>query len=254
MRVAAVQHDIVWEAPSATRSALEPVIAEAARDADLVVLTEMYATGFSMDTEAMAEPPDGPNTRFLIDQAARHGVWVAATVATVPDDGGLALNRLTVAGPTGQRHHYDKIHPFTYGGEHQHYRSGDRHVVIDIEGIRTALFVCYDLRFADEFWALGPDVDLYLVPANWPGQRAAHWRTLLVARAIENQAYVVGVNRIGEGGGLSYSGDSLIVDPRGEVLGDGVGGEAMTLLADVDLEHVAATRARYPFLQDRRRM
>ena len=113
------------------------------------------------------------------------------------------------------------------------------------------MFVCYDLRFADEFWALATEVDAYFVVANWPAKRRVHWSALLRARAIENQAYVVGVNRVGAGGGLDYSGDSAIIDPLGEVLATGAGVETM-LLADLDAAHVDATRGHFRFLQDRR--
>ncbi|MEP6660111.1 MAG: nitrilase-related carbon-nitrogen hydrolase, partial [Acidimicrobiales bacterium] len=112
-------------------------------------------------------------------------------------------------------------------------------------------FVCYDLRFADEFWALAHDTDCYLIVANWPESRRHHWQSLLVARAIENQAYVVGVNRVGEGGRLGYSGDSRIIDPLGEVIAGGARTEA-TLIAEVDPAMVRDVRARFPFLQDRR--
>ena len=123
-------------------------------------------------------------------------------------------------------------------------------MTINIDGIRTSLFVCYDLRFADEFWALAHDTDLYLVPANWPQSRREHWMSLLRARAIENQAWVVGVNRVGTGGNLDYVGDSRIIDPLGNetIAGNGPG----IILADVTAESVRATRERFPFLQDRR--
>ena len=121
-----------------------------------------------------------------------------------------------------------------------------------VEGLRLGLFVCYDLRFADEFWAVAPATDCYVVVANWPAARRHHWRSLLVARAIENQAYVVGVNRVGvDGNGLEHAGDSMIVDPLGEVLASAAGGETV-LVADVDPAVVAGVRARFPFLADRR--
>ncbi|HYH49741.1 MAG TPA: nitrilase-related carbon-nitrogen hydrolase, partial [Acidimicrobiia bacterium] len=154
-------------------------------------------------------------------------------------------------GPGGELHHYDKIHPFTYSGEHEHYAAGTRRITVDVEGIRVTPFVCYDLRFADEFWTEAQRTDCYVVVANWPAARRAHWQALLVARAIENQAYVVGVNRVGEGGGLAYAGDSRIIDPLGEVLAGGAGGETI-LLADVEPDVVTATRKRFPFLADRR--
>ena len=119
------------------------------------------------------------------------------------------------------------------------------------KGLRVSLFVCYDLRFADEFWQLALDTDVYLVPANWPAKRRLHWQSLLQARAIENQAYVVGVNRVGDGGGLAYSGDSRIVDPLGELLVTAAETETI-LLADVSAARVADTRDHFRFLQDRR--
>jgi len=134
---------------------------------------------------------------------------------------------------------------------------GHELVTVEVDGLRVSLFVCYDLRFADEFWQLAPDTDVYLVPANWPARRREHWIALLRARAIENQAYVVGVNRVGtapssEGGAtLEYSGDSLIVDPLGQVLASASQVET-TVAADVSADHVATVRDRFRFLQDRR--
>ena len=157
-----------------------------------------------------------------------------------------------LAAPDGTVHRYRKIHPFSYSGEHERFDAGDGFVTVDVDGVRCSLFVCYDLRFADEFWALAPDTDCYLVPANWPAKRRDHWRTLLRARAIENQAYVVGVNRVGEGGGLEYVGDSAIIGPFGEELADGADAGEAVLLADVDPAHVASIRERFPFLTDRR--
>jgi predicted amidohydrolase len=252
MKVAAVQHDIAWEDPAATQARVAPAIAgAAAAGARLVVLTEMYATGFSMAADRIAEPPDGPSTAFLHDAAVRHGIWVCATVPTADPVALRPVNRLLLAAPDGMLRHYDKIHPFTYAGEHEHYAAGRDFLTVDVEGTRCSFFVCYDLRFADEFWQRAGVTDCYVVPANWPSARRAHWRSLLDARAIENQAYVVGVNRVGEGGGLVYAGDSRVVDPLGEVLASGAGGEAL-LVVDVDPAVVTDVRRRFPFLQDRR--
>jgi len=252
MRVAAIQHDIAWEDPKANFAALAPRIAGAAgAGARLIVLTEMYATGFSMNTDVTAEPVGGPATSFLVEQAQHHDAWVAGSVAERVDAAERPYNTLVLAAPNGAVHRYRKIHPFTHSGEHEHFRAGRDHVTVDVEGLRVTLFVCYDLRFADEFWATADGTDVYVVPANWPDTRRVHWRTLLRARAIENQAYVVGVNRVGSGGRLAYVGDSMIVDPMGEVLASAAGGEAM-LLCDVDAATVATTRDRFRFLQDRR--
>ncbi len=252
MRIAAVQHDIVWEDADATIATLRPEVARAVSSgADVVLLAEMFAVGFSMATERIAEPGDGPSVTFLRDAARAHGVIVGGSIPTRLDDG-RCVNRFLLAGPDGDVAHYDKIHPFSYGGEHEHYAAGDRHVTVEIDGVSCTLFVCYDLRFADEFWATAPATDAYLVVANWPAGRRHHWQTLLRARAIENQAWVVAVNRVGDdGNGLAHVGDSTVIDPLGEIV-VAAAGAPTTILADVDPARVAAARAQFPFLQDRR--
>ncbi|GMU78513.1 MAG: amidohydrolase [Acidimicrobiia bacterium] len=257
LRVAAVQHDIVWEDPGANFARLAPIIAGAvAEGAGLVVLTEVFSTGFSMDTAKISEPVGGPSTQFLADQAATHGAWVCGSLPERVSGADRPTNCLVVAGPAGELHRYHKIHPFTYAREHERFAPGDTRLTVDVDGVRVSLFVCYDLRFADELWALADGTDCYVIVANWPAPRRDHWRTLLRARAIENQAYVVAVNRAGSGGGLDYAGDSAIIGPFGEELAvaadTGDVGTEQTLLADVDPVHVADVRRRYPFLRDRR--
>ena len=205
-----------------------------------------------MRTELTAEPEDGPSVEFLHDQAAQCGVWVCGSAPIRRAGTELPSNQLVLAAPDGALHRYDKIHPFTYGRETDHFVAGDKHVQVDVDGVRVSLFVCYDLRFADEFWGLAHDTDCYVVVANWPESRRLHWRALLPARAIENQAYVVGVNRVGHGGKLDYAGDSMIIDPFGEVLADGEAAGETTLTADIDPAHVVAVRQKFPFLPDRR--
>jgi predicted amidohydrolase len=252
VRVAAIQHDIVWEDRDATLAHLEPMVAlAAAGGARLVVLTEMFAVGFSLNTERLAEPPGGPTSRWLSQQARTHGLWICGSLPELAMGTSRPANQLVLAGPGGELHSYAKRHPFSYSGEHLKFSAGDELVTVDVEGVRVSLFICYDLRFADGFWALAPQTDLYLVPANWPASRAHHWRSLLVARAIENQAYVLGANRVGTGGELDYRGDTMIVDPLGEVLTSAVSGETV-LFANVDADVVASTRRRFPFLNDRR--
>ena len=253
LTVAALQADIVWEDPAANFERLEPWIAKAAAlGADLLALPEMYACGFSMRTERIAEPVDGPSSTFLRRQAERHGLWLAGSVPERQEGAARPHNCLLLTGPEGEVHRYHKIHPFTYAGEHEHYRAGTRFTTVEVRGLRLTLFVCYDLRFADEFWATAEGTDAYLVVANWPEARRHHWRALVDARAIENQAYVVAVNRVGTGGRLRYVGDSRIVDPSGEVLAAAAGEETL-LLATLDAEVVAAARRELPFLRDRRR-
>jgi predicted amidohydrolase len=161
------------------------------------------------------------------------------------------VNALVVVSPEGEQYRYHKIHPFTFGGEADHVRPGSEFLTLNIEGVRTSLFVCYDLRFADEFWQLAPETDLYLVPANWPIKRQGHWSALLRARAIENQAYVIGCNRVGEGRAVAYGGESLIVDPWGSDIAL-AGDNECIIYGDIEPEVVADTRAKFPFIQDRR--
>ena len=253
MKVAAVQHDICWEAPAETMARVAPLVrAAASAGAELVALTEMYSTGFTMASDRVAEEPGGPSATCLAQLAAELGVWMAASIPTADPSRSRPVNRLVLAGPHGEHHQYDKLHPFSFAGEHDHYAAGTRLVTLDVGGIRLSPFVCYDLRFADEFWALAPGTDCYLVVANWPASRRHHWRSLLVARAIENQAYVVGVNRVGvDGNGLAYAGDSMIVDPLGEVLASASEVETV-VMATVEPTLVAEVRARFPFMADRR--
>ncbi len=252
MRVAAIQHDIVWEDPAATQQRVAPLVAQAvAGGARLVALTEMYSTGFSMEAERIAEEPGGPGEAFLVERAKADGVWMAASMPQRVPGVDRPQNVGLLVAPDGTVHRYAKIHPFSYAGEHEHYAPGRDTLTVEVDGVRVSLLICYDLRFADTFWALAADTDCYLVVANWPGARREHWRTLLAARAIENQAYVVGVNRVGADPlGRGHAGDSRIVDPAGRVLAEASHVESV-LVADVDPAVVAATRAEFPVLADR---
>ena len=251
-RIAAVQHDIVWEDRDANFARLAPLVEGAVGlGAELVLLTETFSTGFSM-TPGIGEPEDGPSAGFLRAQAARHGVWVGGSCPEIAPGAELPFNSFVLAGPDGTTHRYRKLHPFTHAGEHERFRAGEKPVTVQIGDLRVTPFVCYDLRFANVFWQAAPETDVYLVPANWPSPRRHHWQTLLLARAIENQAYVVGCNRVGTAGdGTEHVGDSRIVSPMGELLASAAGVETI-VLADVDPAEVTATRDRLKFLADRR--
>jgi predicted amidohydrolase len=255
MRVAAVQHDIVWEDREATLARLAPRLASAAGEgAELLLLAETFAVGFSLRTEVTAEPVDGPTSTWMAEQAAALGAWVGGSVPERAPGAELPQNVFVLAGPRGERVRCAKRHLFRYGGEDRGFAPGDSAVTVELEGVRCTLVVCYDLRFGDELWERAPDPDCYLVVASWPQQRQHHLRTLLLARAIENQAYVVGVNRVGRSGdGIDHVGGSCIVGPRGELLADAepLGPVEATLLGEVDPAEVARVRARYPFLEDR---
>ncbi|MDP9091427.1 MAG: carbon-nitrogen family hydrolase [Actinomycetota bacterium] len=251
MKVAAIQHDIQWHDASATRAHVVALIAQAAdAGAGLIALTEMFATGFSMHPDQVGEDEGGPNEQFLLDQAALHNAHLVASIAQRGVDGRYR-NNAVLASPQGSVHRYAKIHPFSFAGEHERYAAGDDFLTVDVGGLRVSVFVCYDLRFADEFWAIARDTDLYVVPANWPAPRREHWRALLRARAIENQAYVMGINRVGSVKGLEHVGDSAIIDPLGRTLIEAAYAETV-IVADVDPATVADVRANFPFFADRR--
>lgn len=254
MKVAVVQHDIVWADRDANFAALTPSIAQAVHNgAELIVLSEMFSTGFVVDRDDIGEHFGGPSSQFLSRMAREHNVFICGSCPEIQQDDPRPFNSLVVAHPDGSCDRYSKIHPFTYGGEDKHFRAGDSFVTISVNGIRLSLFVCYDLRFANEFWEVAHETDAYIIPANWPESRRAHWIALLTSRAIENQAYVIGCNRIGNGGNLNYVGDSRIIDPLGAVLAD-AGSESTIIYADINAETVRSVREKFPFLQDRRNL
>jgi predicted amidohydrolase len=253
LRVAAVQHEPAWHDRDATLAALTPTVAVAASTgARLVVLPELFATGFSMATDVIGEPEDGPTVTWLRDRAAAHDVWLAGSVPERRPGDDRPGNVCCLVAPDGTVHRYAKRHPFGMAGETDHYRAGDEHVTVDVDGVRITPTVCYDLRFPEQYRATVDDTDAYLVVASWPAARRQHWSALLVARAIEGQAYVVGVNRVGtDGNGTGHAGGSVVVDPLGHELVR-AGDAATVLSADLDTDLVARTRRDLPFLPDRR--
>ena len=254
MKIAVIQHDIAWADREANFATLTPAISQAAHNgAQFIVLSEMFSTGFVVDRDDIGEPLGGPSSQFLSRMAQLHNVTVCGSCPEVQDGDPRPFNSFVVAHPDGSFDRYSKIHPFTYGGEDKHFRAGDSFVTITVNGVRVSLFVCYDLRFANEFWTLAPDTDTYVIPANWPESRREHWISLLTSRAIENLAYVVGCNRVGTGGGLHYVGDSRVIDPLGIVIADAAAQETI-IYADIDPQTVSTVREKFPFLQDRRNL
>jgi predicted amidohydrolase len=252
VRTALVQSDIVWEDPDASHArAAAHLAAAAAAGARFAVLPEMFACGFTMNADAVAEPQDGPTVRFLRDRARALALHVLAGVPLRSDDGGRPRNCAVLVRPDGEVRVQGKIHPFSFSDEDRHYAASDLVQTWDVLGLRVTPFVCYDLRFPEPFRLAADDTDAYVVIASWPERRAAHWRTLLAARAIENQAYVLGENRVGEGGGLSYRGDSVALDPWGEPLVSAAVREAV-LVTDLDPAAVIQARASFPPLRDRK--
>jgi omega-amidase len=225
LAVTLIQCELTWEQPQDNRRQIGDIIDKLDRDTDLIVLPEMFTTGFSMNALANAEEPGGATEQWLREVARHRNCAVTGSIAV--HDGGGVYNRMLFATPDGIQI-YDKRHLFRMAGEHKRYLSGDRRVIVSWRDWRINLQVCYDLRFPVFSRNCG-DYDLMLYIANWPAKRRMHWRQLLIARAIENQACVVGVNRVGkDASGLDYSGDSLAI------AGDGI------LLADLENENGAA--------------
>jgi predicted amidohydrolase len=250
MKVALVQMDLAWEDVAENHRRARHHLEEAARKgARLALLPEMFSTGFSMESDRIAQPAGGPSETFLRETAKDLSLSI---LASIPEAGQpKPRNMAILAGPDGSVTRYAKIHPFTFGGEDKVYTGGDRIVTVAVEGVRVTPFVCYDLRFPEPFRLAAEETDLFALVANWPETRREHWRTLVRARAIENLCYVAAVNRVGEGGKLRYAGDSAVISPWGEVLAEGSSAQEV-LIADTDPAVVRDARAKFPVLRDRR--
>lgn len=249
LRVSLVQADTVWQDPDANRRALAAATAALCGATDLVVLPEMFTTGFSMQPEQHAEPPGGATAQWMTALARRLDAAVTGSVIT--GAGGRYSNRLYWATPDGMLQHYDKRHLFRMGGEDRHYTPGATGLLVTWRGFHIAPLVCYDLRFP--VWSRrreGYDYDLLLYVASWPAARRHAWRTLLAARAIENQAYVVGVNRVGlDGNGLPHAGDSVAHDFLGQPLVELAAAPTVTTVA-LQRPLLDAFRDRFPAQRD----
>lgn len=241
--LALIQTTLAWQDPAANRTHFAALL-EQARGADLIVLPEMFSTGFSMQSAELAEAEDGPTSQWLSQQAQQLGAVIAGSLIIQVADGSYR-NRLLWARPDGSMAHYDKRHLFRMAGEHKHYSAGEQRVVLEVQGWQVRPLICYDLRFP--VWSRdGQDTDLLLYTANWPALRRQHWNRLLPARAIENLCYVAAVNRVGEDGkGFAYSGDSQVLDFQGEALmaADNRDGVFRVTLKATEL---AAYRQRFP--------
>jgi omega-amidase len=217
----------------------------------LLVLPEMFATGFSMEAEKMAAFAE--ETRiFLAELAQRHAVHVLGGYAEPARP--RPANACSIYGPDGRELlHYRKLHPFSLAGEQDHYAPGESLATAEVQGVRVTPLICYDLRFPEPFRVAASHTDLFCVIANWPAKRREPWSLLLRARAVENQAFVLGVNRVGMGGGEPHSGDSTLLDPLGQVEAEAPAGQTpAAVLGAVDPATVVRVRERFTFLKDRR--
>jgi len=251
MNVIGVQLDTVWEDKAANHAKLADLLRDKClQPGTLVVLPEMWATGFSLNVAAISETPSRDTEAFLEAQTALYSITLIGGIVTTGADG-KGQNEAVVFGPEGRETtRYAKMHPFSYGRETEKYGRGSQVVLFQWQGFTVAPFICYDLRFPEVFrHAAKHGAQVFPVIANWPQAREDHWMTLLKARAIENQAYVIGVNRCGHDPNLYYSGRSLIFSPRGEMLADG--GEIEGLLqARLDLPALLEYRRAFPVLDD----
>lgn len=217
----------------------------------LLVLPEMFATGFSMESEKVAAFAEETRA-FLAELARQHSVFVLGGYAEPARP--RPANACSIFGPDGEEIlHYRKLHPFSLAGEQDHYVPGESLTTANLEGVRVTPFICYDLRFPEPFRLAASRTDLFCVIANWPAKRREPWSLLLRARALENQAYVLGVNRVGAGGGEPHSGDSALLDPLGQVVAEASTPDApAAFVGEVEPATVTRVRERFSFLNDRR--
>ncbi len=248
LNISIIQPNIVWEDKAANLAQYEQFIEGIGEKKEVVILPEMFTTGFSMNAEALAETMDGPTVQWMKDMAKKHRCILTGSLIIREED--KIYNRLIWMQPDGNYGVYDKRHLFGYAHEDEHYTAGDKRLIAQVKGWKICLMVCYDLRFP--VWArnLNEDYDLLIYVANWPERRSLAWKTLLQARAIENMSYVAGVNRVGKDGkDINYTGDSAIIGPLGEKLFEN-SGDAVCMTITLDKNDLNETRKNLPFLKD----
>jgi len=249
LRVLIVQPDIYWEDKEKNLAQYEAMLEKQnPQTLELVVFPEMFTTGFSMHPEALAEPMDGPSVQWMLRMAKKY--FCAITGSLMIRDQGRFYNRLLWVLPDGQLGSYDKRHLFGLGGEKPWFTPGNKRLIAQLKGFRICLQICYDLRFP--VWSRNRDgeYDLLINVANWPKQRIEAWDLLLRARAIENQSYVLGVNRVGiDPQGNHYPGHSALIGPGGEMIWKG-SGQTFCSHQFLDLDRVSEVRKTHPFLED----
>jgi len=250
MKIVSVQLDIIWENKSANYARVKDFVARANRDqADLIVFPEMFNSGFSMKAESIAEPQNTSTSHFLCQLAKQYRINIIAGFVETRNE--RAENIALAIGDDGTiKTRYIKNYPFSFAGEDKVYATGDKTVLFDINGCPSSLFICYDLRFPEHFRQVAKQAEIIFVIANWPETRQQHWETLLKARAIENQCFVVGVNRIGkDGNNLIYGGGSQVYNPLGQQLSNGASDQEY-IITEIDPSEVSAIRKKLPFLDD----
>jgi omega-amidase len=246
LKVAIVQQNPEWENREENLVHYTSIIRNIGQT-DLILLPEMFTTGFSMSVETMAETMEGRSVEWMRSQSQENKAALAGTL--IIKENGVYYNRMVWADPTGEIQYYDKRHLFSMGEEHLHYTAGDKRVTINFKGWRIRPLICYDLRFP--VWSRNhDDYDLLIYLANWPSARHQVWKSLLVARALENQCWCAGVNRTGtDGMNILYGGDSGIIDPRG--MATWMGDNSTAQIFSLSLDELRKFRQKFPVLNDR---
>ncbi len=255
LTITLIQTDLHWENKKANLTMLAEKINGIKEKTELVILPEMFSTGFSMKPELLAEKMDGETIEWMKKISAEKKIILTGSIMIDPSINTQGekkyYNRLVWMLPNGECGIYDKRHLFAYADEHSHYAAGNKRLIASVKGWKINLLVCYDLRFP--VWVrqqCDGEYDLLIVVANWPEKRINTWKTLLQARAIENQCYVIGVNRVGaDGNGINYSGDSMIIDPAGEVLYQKSNVEDIFTYT-LQKEKLTEIRKKFPFMKD----
>lgn len=258
MKVTLIQMDIAWNAPSSNRDEAERLM-RMAMDSDLYILPEMFTTGFNVEPAGVAEPSEGDTLRWMQAMASELDAAVAGSVA-VRNDKGQYCNRLFFVTPDGLYRYYDKRHLFSYGGENQAYTAGEERVIVEWRGVKLLLQVCYDLRFPvfsrngvshETIAECNPPLyDCAIYVANWPDSRRRVWDILTHARALENQCYVLAVNRVGNDPQCHYNGGTAVIDAYGKDIAKAENNISTTITAEIDMERLANFRKKFPVLAD----
>jgi predicted amidohydrolase len=245
MRVVILQHDIQWACPTDNQKHLEEMLLMQPK-ADLYVLSEMFSTGFATEPEGIAEK-DGSSLIWMKRMASQLDAAIAGSVAT--EEKGLFYNRFYFVKPDGKITSYDKRHLFTFSSEDKRFTCGKKRAIVEFRGVRIMLQICYDLRFP-VFSRNKGDYDAMIYVANWPSSRAEVWKTLLRARAIENQSFVIGVNRVGKDSKCEYQGGSAIISPYGQTIAAPADFQEDAAIAELDMNELVEFRKKFPVLSD----
>lgn len=253
LRISLIQSKLFWESRDENLSHLEGLIGALKGKTDVIVFPEMFTSGFSMDTSKGFDTMHGETMQWMKKNA--HDLDAVLCGSIRMEEEGEYYNRFIWMNPDGSFEQYDKRHLFSFANEDDHFKQGEEKLIIDYKGWKIMPLVCYDLRFP--VWSKNrlvdavPEYDVLIYTANWPKVRNMPWKTLLLARALENQAYVAGVNRVGfDGNDIEYSGDSAIISPYGAYLTEAKAGEEDIIQADLDYSSLSGFRAKFPVLDD----